>query len=156
MTVTPDNSKSRQKKMPLGSGANQVSMSMQFVSSAQAQINSILVVANAPARCREWWAAEAVRAGTDWSGVVPAALEMIVAAVTIEQPQPETMIPCWDAPSWRDAVEYHDQPAGRRTTKTIGPECLARLRRLMADDISVDRAWHELEADRPAPKATVD
>jgi hypothetical protein len=26
----------------------------------------------------------------------------------------------------------------------------------MADDISIDRAWHELEAGRTAPKATVD
>ena len=26
----------------------------------------------------------------------------------------------------------------------------------MADDISIDRAWHELEADRTTPKATVD
>src|SRR5262249_54339545 len=26
----------------------------------------------------------------------------------------------------------------------------------MADDISIDRAWHELKADRTAPKATVD
>ena len=36
------------------------------------------------------------------------------------------------------------------------PYDLARLRRLMADDISIDRAWHELETDRPATKATVD
>jgi hypothetical protein len=56
---------------------------------------------------REWWAEEAVRAGTDWSGLVAAALEMMVAA-----PQPETITP-WDAPSWREAaIAYHkDRPA---------------------------------------------
>ena len=51
---------------------------------------------------REWWAVEAVRAGTDWSGLVAAALEMMVAAGIIEQPEPKTMT-TWDGPSWREA-----------------------------------------------------
>jgi hypothetical protein len=105
---------------------------------------------------REWWAEEAVRTGTDWSGLVAAALEMMVAARIIEQPEPKTMT-TWDGPSWRaSAKDYHEQRASRRTSETISLERLAHLRRLMADDISIDRVWHELEADRTAPKATVE
>jgi hypothetical protein len=35
---------------------------------------------------------------------------------------------------------------------------LAQLRRLMADNVSLDRAWHELNdvRNRPTPKATID
>jgi hypothetical protein len=47
---------------------------------------------------REWWAEEAARAGTDWSGLVAAALEMMIVAGIIEQPEPKTMT-TWDAPS---------------------------------------------------------
>jgi|SRR5262245_20149220 len=105
---------------------------------------------------REWWTEEAVRAGTDWSGLVAAALEMMIAAGIIEQPERKTMT-TWDGPSWHaSAKEYHEQRASRRTSETIDPERLAHLRGLMADDISIDHAWHELEADRTAPKATVD
>src|SRR5262249_37198487 len=105
---------------------------------------------------REWWTEEAVRAGTDWSGLVAAALEMMIAAGIIEQPERKTMT-TWDGPSWHaSAKEYQEQRASRRTSETIDPERLAHLRGLMADDISIDHAWHELEADRTAPKATVD
>jgi hypothetical protein len=105
---------------------------------------------------REWWAEEAVHAGTDWYGVVTAALEMLVTAGIIEQPEPKTMT-TWDGPSWRASTkDYYEQRASRRTSETISRERLAHLRRLMADDSSIDRAWHELEADRTAPKATVD
>ena len=105
---------------------------------------------------REWWAEEAVRVGTDRSGLVAAAVEMMITAGIIEQPEPKTMT-TWDGPSWRaSAKDYHEQRASRRTSETISRERLAHLRRLMADDSSIDRAWHELEADRTAPKATVD
>jgi hypothetical protein len=105
---------------------------------------------------REWWAEEAVRAGTDRSGLVAAALEMMIAAGIIEQPEPKTMT-TWDGPSWRaSAKDYYEQRVSRRTSETISPERLAHLRRLMADDSSIDRAWHELEADRTAHKAIVD
>src|SRR5262249_39139238 len=115
-----------------------------------------LAVVSTAVHDREWWAEEAVRAGTDRSGLVAAALEMMVAVGTIELPEPKTMT-TWDGPSWRASVkDYHEQRASRRTSETISPERLAHLRRLMADDSSIDRAWHELEADRTAPKAIVD
>src|SRR5437660_2236030 len=105
-------------------------------------------VVSTAAHDREWWAAEAVRAGTDWSRLVAAALEMMIAAGMIEQPEPKTMT-TWDGPSWRaSAKDYYEQFASRRTSETISPERLARLRRLMADDSSIDRAWHKLEVDR--------
>jgi len=94
-----------------------------------------------------WWAAEAARAGTDRSGLVAAALEMMVAAGMVEQPRPETITP-WDAPSWREAaVEYHKDRRERRLVIEIDAKRLARLRRLLADEISLDRAWHELRSN---------
>jgi len=91
---------------------------------------------------------EAVRAGTDWSGVIAAALEMMIAAGIIEQPEPKTMT-TWDGPSWRaSAKDYFEQRASRRISETIRPERLAHQRRLMADEMSIDRAWHELRGSR--------
>jgi len=96
---------------------------------------------------REWWAEEAVHAGTDRSGVVAAALEMMIAAGIIGQPAVET-ITAWDAPSWRDAaVEYHRNRPGRLAVG-IEPRRLERLRRLLAVDVSLGRAWHELRDNR--------
>src|SRR5262245_28831698 len=101
------------------------------------------VVVSTAVHDREWWAEEAVRASTDRSGLVAAAVEMMVAAGMVEQPKPETITPS-DAPSWREAAaEYHRDRSGRLAVE-IEPKRLARLRRLMADDISIDRAWHEL------------
>jgi len=95
---------------------------------------------------------EAVRAGTDWSGVIAAALEMMIAAGIIEQPQPETITP-WDATPWREAaVEYHRDWPGRLAVE-IEPKRLARLHGLMAADVSVNRAWHELRDHHPFSKA---
>ena len=95
---------------------------------------------------REWWAAEAIRADTDWPAVVDAALEMLVAGGILE-PEPDTMT-AWDAPSWRRAaVEYHRDRPGRLAVE-IEPKRLARLRHLMADDVSLERAWHEARDKR--------
>ena len=115
-----------------------------------------LAVVSTALHDREWWAEEAVRTGTNRSGLVAAALEMMTAAGIIEQPEPKTMTTC-DGPSWRASTkDYYEQRASRRTSETISPERLAHLRRLIADDSSIDHAWHELAADRTAPKATVD
>ena len=96
---------------------------------------------------REWWAVEAIRTGTDWSGLIAAALEMMVAAGIIEEPAAQAMTP-WDAHPWRDAaVEYHRDRPGRLAVE-IELKRIVRLRRLMADDMSIDRAWHELRDRR--------
>ena len=74
----------------------------------------------------------------------------------VEQPQPETITP-WDAPPWREAVaEYHRDRHGHQLAGDIEPARLRRLRRLMADGISLDRAWYAANADRPTPEAAVD
>ena len=88
---------------------------------------------------REWWAEEAVRAGTDRSG--------LVAAGMVEQPQPETITP-WDAPSWREAAaEYHRDRSGRLAVE-IEPKRLVRLRRFMAHGISLERVYDEIGCNR--------
>src|SRR5262245_51193568 len=91
-------------------------------------------VASTAAHDREWWAVEAVRAGTDWSSLVAAALEMVVAAGIIGQPEAET-ITAWDGPSWRQAAAnyYRDRP-GRRSVE-IEPKRLERLRRLLPSTV---------------------
>jgi hypothetical protein len=52
---------------------------------------------------------------------------------------------------WR-ACELADAEAAR---KPLDP-AIARARRLLADDISLDRAWHELNDHRATPEATLD
>jgi hypothetical protein len=101
------------------------------------------LVVSTPAHDDAWWVAEAVRTGTDWSGVVDAALEMLVAGGILER-EPEPMF-AWDAPSWRQAaVEYHRDRPGRLAVE-IEPKRLARLRPLMADGVSLERAWQEIQ-----------
>ena len=96
---------------------------------------------------REWWAEEAVRAGTDRSS--------LVAAGMVEQPQPETITP-WDAPSWREAAaEYHRDRSGRLAVE-IEPKRLERLRRFMAHSISLERVYDEIGRNRATPAVTVE
>jgi hypothetical protein len=102
---------------------------------------------------REWWALESGRAGSDWPAVVDTALNLLVAGCILE-PEPDDTMASWDVRSWREAaVDYHrDRPSAAE----IEPERLRRLRRLMADDVSLDRAWHELRDSRPTPEVTID
>jgi len=94
---------------------------------------------------REWWTEEAVRAGTDRSGLVAAALE----------PRPETITP-WDAPSWREAAaEYHRDRSGRLAVE-IEPKRLERLRRFMAHSISLEGIYDEICRNRATPAVTVE
>src|SRR5262245_36286995 len=108
-------------------------------------VGGVIVAAATPSIAvgfdREWWSAEAIRADTDWPGVVDTALEMLVAGGVIE---PEPDMPHWDVPSWREAaVDYHRDRPGRLAVE-IEPRRLERLRRLLAVDVSLERAWHEL------------
>src|SRR5262245_46861270 len=103
---------------------------------------ALFAVVSTAVHHREWCAVEAVHAGTDWSSLVAAALEMMFAAGIVEEPAAQAMTPR-DVPSWRGAaVEYHRDRPGRLAVE-IELKRLARLRRLMANDISIDRAWHE-------------
>jgi hypothetical protein len=61
----------------------------------------------------------------------------------------------WCAPSWREAAVKHREDQAGRPAAEIEPGRLRRLRRLMAADVSLDRAWHELRDNRPAPEVTI-
>jgi len=61
----------------------------------------------------------------------------------------------WAAPGWREAaVEYHKARDGRASIAPYAPEEIARLRRLLDDDVSLDRAWHELHGRRSGAAAS--
>jgi hypothetical protein len=65
----------------------------------------------------------------------------------------------WSDPGWGEAAADYHRSRGKRTLVVeIEPERLARLRRLIANDISLDRACAELNdpRGRPAPQATID
>ena len=63
----------------------------------------------------------------------------------------------WAAPSWRDAaLEYHNARDGCVSIAPYAPEHLARLRRLMDDNISLDRAWAEISHPSGAAASTVE
>jgi hypothetical protein len=61
----------------------------------------------------------------------------------------------WAAPIWREAaLEYHKHRGNRASIAPYAPEHLARLHRLLDDDISLDRAWHELHGRRSGAAAS--
>jgi hypothetical protein len=65
----------------------------------------------------------------------------------------------WSDPGWRRAARQYQTARGRRTLVTeMPPHRLSRLRELLADEISLDRAWRELNDDgnQPAPQVTLD
>jgi hypothetical protein len=102
-----------------------------------------LAVVSTRARNEAWWAEQSAKDDTDWPGVVNAALEMMVAGGILES-EPDT-VNSWDVRSWRQAaVEYHRDRPGRLAVE-IEPKRLARLRRLMADGVSLERAWQEIQ-----------
>jgi hypothetical protein len=65
----------------------------------------------------------------------------------------------WSDPGWRNAARQYHAARGHRTlVNEIQPERLAQLRRLLRNDISLDRVWHELNerGDQPAPQVMLD
>jgi hypothetical protein len=64
----------------------------------------------------------------------------------------------WFAAGWREAArEYHESRSGRVSVVPHSDGELARLRRLLADGVSLDHAWHELAKRAPGdvPLATL-
>jgi hypothetical protein len=65
----------------------------------------------------------------------------------------------WDSESWkRAAAAYH---AERRKTRTLlevqpEPERLRRVRRLLADNVSLDRAYNEFNKPLSTPQTTIE
>ena len=113
----------------------------------------------------EWWAKEAARAGNDLPGVISAAISMLTvagligpeAATLSELATPDTGGPEAAPPSWREAaIEYHKSRGDRQAVIEIDPERLARLRRLLPKEVSLERAYHELSRQGEAAQSTVD
>jgi hypothetical protein len=51
----------------------------------------------------------------------------------------------WKDKSWKEAArEYHAQRGKSRTVIEIEPERRRSLRQLLSDDVSLERAWHEV------------
>ena len=62
----------------------------------------------------------------------------------------------WSGPSWRDAaIEYREARGSRPFEVEIAPHELARLRALLDDSVTLERAWRELSKPAPAPTATL-
>ncbi len=60
----------------------------------------------------------------------------------------------WSSSGWREvAAEYHAALGGRVSIVEIESE---KLRRLLDDSISIDRAYREINANRPTPQATIE
>ena len=71
----------------------------------------------------------------------------------------EIAVGAWISAGWKQAaLEYHHARGNRTLIVETPPEDLARLRRLMRDNVSLASAWAELNdpRNRPTPKATVD
>jgi hypothetical protein len=79
------------------------------------------------------------------------------AHVVADEKAPDA-VDAWQAPSWCEAsIEYHKARDGRRAVLEIEPERLKRLRRLMLDNVSLNRAYHELnQGGGQAPAALVE
>jgi hypothetical protein len=64
----------------------------------------------------------------------------------------------WDDPGWGDAArEYHAARGKKVSVVNYTPDELARLRALMADDVSIERVYAEAKEQRPgAATATLE
>jgi hypothetical protein len=65
----------------------------------------------------------------------------------------------WSSPGWREAsVEYHKQRGDSVAAVSYAPDDLARLRRLLDRNVSIERALHALNdpCNRPTPQATIE
>jgi hypothetical protein len=62
----------------------------------------------------------------------------------------------WVAPGWAEAaLDYHKARGKRASIAPYAPEEAVRLRRLMDDSVSHERAWAQLDHNRPTPEATI-
>jgi hypothetical protein len=96
-------------------------------------------VTSTAAHDREWWAAEATRCGTDWEVVVEGCRDLLAVGTNNKDDTFERA--CRDAD--RKAASRPEDPK-------------MRARRLLADDVSYERAYAEFMRERPMPKATAD
>jgi hypothetical protein len=61
----------------------------------------------------------------------------------------------WDDPAWEEAAhDYHEARGDRVSIASYTPEELARYRRLLEDDVSLERAWREMNKPPNVPIVT--
>ena len=116
-------------------------MTVASTSTASATI-PIAVIIGGTAGDHGWWAEQAAQNGTDWAGVLDGARDLLAVAVG-----EVTSMHTFDR-----ACREADR---RAASRPIDAKTLC-ARRLLADDISYDRAYGEIMRDRPAPEAMVD
>jgi hypothetical protein len=114
---------------------------------------------------RRWWREQSLIDGTDWRTLLDAAsavlsrLRVVHGGIVLMSEWKKIAADAWDNPGWKQAAhEYHQARGGRVLIVEIPPENLARLRRLMSNDVLLDAAWAELNdpRNRPTPKATIE
>jgi hypothetical protein len=82
------------------------------------------------------------RVDADWPAVIDTATELLAFGGIIEPASSTFELACEQADSEKSVVSE--------------PERLRRLRRLMADNASLERAYYELVENRPTPQTTVE
>jgi hypothetical protein len=109
-----------------------------MISGTIVSTSATVSVAELTGQPRHWRSQQAAANGADWPGVISNALDLMAIAGILEAPPGKAP---WDGPSWRAAAAaYHEN----RPTVTIGAHRLAHLRHLMAPEIGLDHAWHQL------------
>ena len=74
---------------------------------------------------------------------------------TKDKPEQTGAEDAWNAEGWRDAArEYHQQRGNRCVVVDIEPARRARLRKLMGDNVSIERAWSEINQRDHVPAST--
>jgi hypothetical protein len=91
---------------------------------------------------REWWDSESARVGTDWPAVIDAPHDLLAVA--------------FGTNSMDDTFERACRDADRKAASRPEDPRILRARRLLANDISYDRAYGEIMRDRSEPEATID
>jgi hypothetical protein len=83
----------------------------------------------------------------DWAAVSNGALAMMASAGVVDVDVPIAVVADpWDAPSWREAaIDYHRH---RPAYPVIAASQLAKLRWLMNDGITLERAWAALNSPK--------
>ena len=114
-----------------------------------------------PIHDRDWWEAEARRVRSDSAAVIMLQAEMIASCHLRNMKACPTCgaRPCCD-PSFCAACCKEDArlAAERKTGRQVESAGILRARRLRADDVSLERAWHDLNDPRnhPTPQVTIE
>jgi hypothetical protein len=131
----------------------------------------VYVTLSSTADRREGWRERSRNDRADWMSLIEAAdtaLQRLRALKSLRQV--DVITDCWKkladeawaAPSWREAARgYRDARGGRVLIAENDPGRLRILRRLMGNEITLNRAWDEMNRDvrdwyNEAPKTTYD